>query len=350
MLLKNILPTAAIMAMALSGATAQTSPVRYGAEVPREVQVIYTRGLEFLAKSQEADGSWPSGDAGVRGGKGGTGITGMCLMAFLASGEDPNFGKYAGSVRKATRCIIAFQDPKTGWLPSCGYQHGFAMLALAEAYGQVNEELLWRGQPKTAKQRSIGQALELAVRCAVTGQSDQGGWRYNMGLDSDTSVSGAVLMGLLGARNAGIEVPDTCMEKALEYYRVGTDADGTVGYLSKGDKFDSYNRSAIAALVFAVGKKKDWKEYKATLKYSANDLTYVDRLYPCYYRYYIAQALFQGDVAAWSKWNRNTTDKLTELQQSDGSFDSKRHGPAYATSMSLVALALNYRFLPIYER
>ena len=38
-----------------------------------------------------------------------------------------------------------------------------------------------------------------------------------------------------------------------------------------------------------------------------------------------------------------------ENQNPDGSFDSQ-HGKVYATSMACLALALNYRFLPIYER
>ena len=346
----NRILLASVVMVAASTANAQTSRVRYGAEVPREVRVIYARGLDYLVRSQNDLGSWAKG----------TGIDGMCVMAFMASGEDPNYGKYAESVRRAIRDIIRIQDPKTGYLTDSGYHHGFAMLALAEAYGQINEELLWKGQPNADKRRSIGQALELAVRCAVTGQSKKkskahpaaGGWRYTIGDgDTDTSVSGAVLMGLLGARNAGIEVPDTCIEEALNLYRGFTEADGTVGYANKGDsRHWLHNRSAIATLVFAIGKKKNWKEYQATLAFSTNDLTSVRTAHPYYYRYYIAQALFQGDYASWRKWNRDAIDDLVDLQQKDGSFDGGTWGAPYGTSISLLALALNYRFLPIYER
>jgi hypothetical protein len=68
-----------------------------------------------------------------------------------------------------------------------------------------------------------------------------------------------------------------------------------------------------------------------------------------YQRYYQAQALFQGDVEAWKKWNRLLVQQLKATQQGDGSFTGQ-HGAATATSFSLLALALNYRFLPIYER
>jgi len=347
----NRILLATVVVVAASAANAQTTSIRYGAEVPREVQGIYARGLDFLVKTQKIDGSWDLADSMGSSNRLTNGLTGLCVMALLANGEDPNYGQYAGSVRRAIRSIIISQDPKTGYIPSSMYHHGFAMLALAEAYGHVNEELLWKSQPKTDKQRSIGQTLELAVRCAVTGQHPNlGGWRYSPGEDSDTSVSGAVLMGLLGAQNAGIEVPNTCIAKALKYFRDSTDDAGTVQYSGGHHSLGSENRSAIATLVFAVSKKKDWEEYQATLKYSVA-YQFPDRMqYPDYFRYYMAQALFQGDYSAWCQWNRRIIDELMTLQQSDGSFYPERFGPAYATSMSLLALALNYRFLPIYER
>ena len=66
-------------------------------------------------------------------------------------------------------------------------------------------------------------------------------------------------------------------------------------------------------------------------------------------RYYEAQALFQGDVAAWEKWNKLLVRQLKQAQQADGSFRGQ-FGTPVSTSLSLLALAVNFRFLPIYER
>ena len=74
------------------------------------------------------------------------------------------------------------------------------------------------------------------------------------------------------------------------------------------------------------------------------------RQWPEYARYYQAQALFQGDVEAWEKWNKLLIRQLKTSQHDDGHFDAQYGGPAIGTSMSLLALALNYKFLPIYER
>ena len=58
---------------------------------------------------------------------------------------------------------------------------------------------------------------------------------------------------------------------------------------------------------------------------------------------------FQGDIIAWEKWNKLLVRQLKESQLPDGSFRGQ-FGPSISTSLSLLSLALNYRFLPIYER
>ena len=63
----------------------------------------------------------------------------------------------------------------------------------------------------------------------------------------------------------------------------------------------------------------------------------------------MAQALFHSDLETWQAWNRRTVERLREMQREDGSFTSS-HGQVYGTGMSVLALALNYRLLPVYER
>lgn len=321
----------------------QDSSIRFGGQLPPEVDTIYERGLAWLASKQTDKGDWQDGYQGA-------GVNGICLMAFLACGEDPNYGRYAPNIRRAICAIIEAQEPKTGYLPDSMYNHGFAMLALSEAYGVVDESLLWQGAAGEQK-RSIAQALELGIKLAVSSQKNNqfGGWRYSpTATDADTSVTGAVLMGLLAARNAGMNVPDDTVKKALDYMARSTGTDGSVAYSGgMGGMGESMNRSAIATLVFSVGRHKDWDQYKATLKHIAGQLEHREAgSYAEYFRYYMAQALFQGDVDAWKKWNAAKIRELQQIQRPDGSFQSG----AYGTGMSLLALALNYKFLPIYER
>ena len=346
---KSIVTSVLLLLTLVPQCPAQDAQVRFGTDVPRDVEQVYERGLEWLATNQTKAGNWEGGDSGP-------GITGMCIMAFVTSGEDPNFGRYNENIRRAVRSMITGQTEATGFFGgnmghSSMYHHGFAMLGMSEVYGVLDEDSLWDAETKSDDRRSIGESLELAVRAAVTSQKNNqfNAWRYGPeATDADTSVSGAVLMGLLAARNAGIKVPDESIDNALDYFKSMTTNRGEVGYSGIGGG-GSANLKAIAALVFAIGKRKALKEYKGVLGAITVNLEHEEGNYPEYYRYYTAQALFQGDFDAWDKWNLKTARQLKDLQADDGSFQSQ-HGPAYGTGMSLLAMALNYRFLPIYER
>lgn len=316
-----------------------------GEVVSRDVQEIYSKGLAFLQQTQDGRGTWPAGEGA------GPGTTGLAVLAFLASGEDPNDGPYREVIRKGLRHIIGSQSGVTGYMGPSMYHHGFATLALCEAYGEVDDADLF-SEDDTGNKRTLGAAVELAVRAALTSQkrNRSGAWRYAPNAsDADTSVSGAVLMGLLAARNAGIEVPDESVDKAIGYFVSMTADDGTVGYASSSEGGgESLARSSIANLVLAIARRKELKAYQVTSRYIISNRD-AESTWPEYARYYQAQALFQSDVQIWTQWNDRLIQKLKRSQKPDGSFDGDL-GVTNSTSMSLLALAVNFRFLPIYER
>jgi hypothetical protein len=349
--LSSLAVSAAILSAAscLAAETTGFGPlVKYGDPVPRDVREMYDAGVRYLVKTQQPSGAWNDNQSGP-------GVTGMAMMVLLASGEDPNHGPYRDAIRKAIKNMIDSQNAQTGFLGGGGhesmYQHGFGMLALAEAYGAVDDRGLGAA-------RSIGAALELAVRAAVTSAKSNpyGAWRYSPDAkDADTSVSGAVMMGLLAARNAGIEVPDETITRAIQYFVSMTGPNGQVGYSgSPGGGSDAV--TSIAVLVEAIARKKDLAEYKRSLVYlkerslsaAAGDG------YPAYTRYYRAQALFQGDVTTWEQWNAGLVRELKAMQSKDGSFSGFAgrggSGGTVDTSLALLSLAVNYKFLPVYER
>jgi hypothetical protein len=347
MLLRATMLLTVCFVVAAAGPCRAQPPGNHSGEVvPRDIRELYDRGLKYLADTQAEDGGW------ANAGMGGPGTVGMALMVFLASGEDPNFGLYSVHVRRALRNIISAQDVGTGYIGNSMYHHGFAMLALAEAYGAVDDRNLWTDQKD---RRTIGQALELAVRTAITSQKKNplGAWRYSPdATDADTSVSGAVLVGLLAARNAGIEIPDQAIDKAISFYQQMTSSSGEVAYAGLGGFGESTARTSIATLVYSVARRKDLAEYKSTLGMLKQHLEFAGtdgRGYLEYTRYYEAQALFQGDVDAWEKWNKLLVRQLKQSQQPDGSITGQ-FGPQISTALSMLALAVNYRFLPIYER
>ncbi len=345
MILTKHLKSFALASLLASSLAAQDSAIRIGGEIPAEVDTIYERGLAYLARTQGEDGTWRSRSE--------HGITGLCLMAFLASGEDPNFGAHRHHIRAAVRAILSGQERDTGYFPNSMYHHGFAMLALAEAYGALDEETLWSTDDAKEDRRSIAETLEKAILLAVDAQKANrwGGWRYSpTSTDADTSVSGCMLMGLLACRNAGLAVPDETIRNALTYMQRNTASSGFVAYSGGiGGGGESMARSAVATLVYSVGHLRDTDEYKAALSHISERLDHKETAHTHYFYYYMAQALFQGNLDTWDRWNRPHAAMLAEQQAPDGSF-SGSYGEAYGTAMSLLSIALNYRFLPIYER
>ena len=87
------------------------------------------------------------------------------------------------------------------------------------------------------------------------------------------------------------------IDKAISYYKSMTSSGGQVGYSGVGGG-ESLARSSIAALVFALARRKDLTQYKATMQYLTEHLEQSPAQWQEYTLYYQAQALFQGDVEA----------------------------------------------------
>ena len=89
--------------------------------------------------------------------------------------------------------------------------------------------------------------------------------------------------------------------------------------------------------------------YQKTLKHLTERIDQPPSNWKYYTRYYMAQALFQSDFSAWQRWKGENNQLIQSMQRADGSIESN-YGWSYGTAMSLLSLALEYRFLPIYER
>ena len=299
--------------------------------IPAQAELVYEKGMQFLAKSQTDQGNWSDGNGSDPG------VVGLCVMAFLAHGEDPVNGPYSNHVRKGVEYIIKQQNDANGYIGNSMYNHAFATTALAEAYGMIPD-------PK------IAPALEKAVKLILSAQerNNFGGWRYTPdSRDADTTVSGCQMVALFAARNAGLEVPDKALKKALAYLKNNRSAEGSFGYTSgSGGK---PTLTAIGVMCLSIAKEKDSKGFENSVNYLKKNLDYRDRHYPYYFEYYMSQALFHADEAAWNEWNQKNIRYMSTIQNGDGSFPGN-HGSAFSTAGALLSLALNYRFLPIYEK
>jgi len=329
--LRSLASAATLLLAAVPLLPAQGLRQRPDDPIPAQLETLYERGLTYLARSQNDRGAWNDQTGSEPG------VVGLCVIAFLAHGEDPNHGPHAKAIRKGLDFILAEQRESNGYIGSSMYNHGFAALALAEAYGAVDN-------PK------IAPALEKSVQLILNAQNrnPQGAWRYTPdSRDADTTVSGCQLVALLGARNAGVPVPDEAITKGLAYMARCRGGDGAYGYTSASGGKPTL--TAIGVTCLALAKEKEGKGFRNSLRYLQENLNYRDRNYPYYFEYYMSQALFHADEGTWNEWNAKNLRYLATLQRPDGSWPGNK-GEAFSTAGALLSLALNYRFLPIYEK
>ena len=322
--------------IALSGVLVTSMPSAFAQltvqqqAIPRQVDRMYIKGLDYLLKNQKADGSF-------KGSYGNEVATyAFCIMSALAYGEDPEVGAYANMIKKCLNNILKNQQ-ENGYFGNSMYSHGFATLALSELYGMLPDE-------------RIGKALSKAVDLTLTAQKTNkiGAWRYSPDAvnDGDTSIVGCQFVSLIAARNAGIPVPDASYEDAIKFLEKCYCNKGGFDYTeSYGNSTGSVTLSAVGLLCMALYKDKTNKMYQPTLNLLKDNLNYKNTSYPYYFEYYMAQALFQADLPTWEIWNQKNIKLMEATQKPNGSW-----GDAYTTAFGLLSLALNYRFLPIYEK
>jgi prenyltransferase beta subunit len=326
----HVLCLFAIAGLTLGGARAQELFQESGDVSPAQIDRAYVRGMQYLARQQTSEGRWNDMPYGAE-----PAVVGLSVMAILAHGDDPNNGPYTAAIKKGIDFILRSQNAQTGYIGKSMYNHGFSVLALAEAYGHLEDERL-------------GPALEKGVNLILSSQTRNplGAWRYSPeSLDADTTVSGCQLVALFAARNSGLAVPEDAIQKGLKFFIKCQTPEGGFGYT--GASSPNGARTAIGCLVLALAKQKQSDVYQRAFRYLQG--APADVSYQQYYLYYASQAFFQNSPPAWNDWNKRNVRALVSTQNEEGGWDGQ-FGQTFTTAASLLSLAKNYRYLPIYER
>ncbi len=299
---------------------------------------IVEKGLTWLAAQQSEDGSYGS-DSNY--GKN-TAITGLAGLAFLADGDTPGRGRYGQNVRRCVDFILASRS-ESGLLAaetSHGpmYDHGFATLFLAEAYGM-------------SPQPELREAIRKSIRLIIGTQNDEGGWRYQpVKADADISVTICQIMALRAARNAGIYVPKDTIDKAVEYVRKSQNPDGGFRYmLNSGGSAFARSAAGVAALQYAgiySGPELD-KGLGYLMQFLPPQEQSVGHYF--YGHYYAAQAMFLAGDKFWRTWWPAVRDEILEKQSEEGYWQGQA-GNEYGTAMALIILQMPNRLLPIFQK
>ncbi len=355
--------------------------------------------LGWLARHQSPDGSWKAtGFAdqchgakcqGTGTSDYDTGVTGLALLAFLGAGythlspdgqtaDLRNPGKairFRDVVKKAVRWLVANQDadglvgPKVSKLM---YNQAIAALALAEAYGMTESQIL-----KDPAQK--------AIDYLTAAKNPYKAWDYTSSNRSssgrnDASVTGWCVMALKSARSSGLQVSEAALHEANDWIKSVTETNyGKVGYedLSQAGvhiivpgKNEQYaNHEALGAVGMMTRIFVDTDRSDPVLPLTASCLTQDLPVWDkakftndYYYWYYATLALFQydgpdsgGTGKYWKPWNEAIQKVLPKNQHAkadgcaEGSWDADDRwgfegGRVYAVAINALTMEVYLRY------
>lgn len=347
----------------------------------QQVDTSIDKALQWLASRQQRNGSFPTMAQGQPG------VTSLCTMAFAAHGHLPGEGPYGEQLSKAVDYVLSCQKP-SGLLAqvaprgvkisrqvshdigtSAVYNHAIASLLLSEVYAMG-------GADRAARLQSV---IEKSLEVTIIMQSwpkprevDEGGWRYLHpfhGIDSDLSLTGWQLMFLRSAKNAGFDVSDEPIDRAVKYVqRCFRPKFGIFNYTATEEDRRSRAMAGAGVLALAHAGFHNSQEAKAAGEWilqhdfdSYNEIEtftqteyYKDRYH--YGVFNCSQAMYQLGGRYWQEFFPPLLRTLLANQRTNGSWPAENHyedgkfGPAYTTALVVMALGAPNQLLPIFQR
>jgi hypothetical protein len=345
--------------LALSGRQAGMKDAllaRYGGDATTQEAVDLA--LDWLARNQRSDGTWsllgPYKDGATQENR--QAAMAMALLAFQGDGHTHRSnGPYQRNVKKGWDALLASQGAdgdffQFGTLAHHRiYTHAQCTIALCELYGMTGDSKL-----RDPAQRAINYLVRI--------QAPEGGWRYQPGSDSDTSVTGWVVMALQSARMAKLDVPEETLRRVSGFLDSASIHGGS-RYLYKPNSHETYAMTAEGLLCrqYLGWERNDSRLIDGVLFLSEHPIDWRER--NVYYWYYATQVMHHMEGDYWKKWNAVMRQALPQNQvqtgKERGSWDPIRPtrdewgvqaGRLYVTCLSTYMLEVYYRHLPLYSQ
>jgi hypothetical protein len=360
------------------------------------------QALAWLARHQLESGMWSltGEDPGGKGrysrgalNENKEAATAMALLAFLGAGNTnrPDT-KYGPVVDKAVTALLRQQDSAGSFYKAAGsdewmYTQAQCTMALCELYAMTNDS-------------KLREPCKKAVEFCLYAQGIQGGWRYRPQSDSDTSVTGWMVLALQSARNAKFDVPQENLDKVGKYLDLaaagpaglqtrqttvtvemqkmeqeklmsGTVLGSRYGYMEGEDVNNPVMTAEGLLCRMYLGWAQNDPRLVAGVEYLLKEYPPEWRIRDVYYWYYGTQAMFHIGGEYWERWNALLRDQLVAHQEPSGpergSWDpltkgwpketegadtwamNKAGGRLYVTCFSTYVLEVYYRHLPLYS-
>jgi curved DNA-binding protein CbpA len=295
------------------------------------------RGLDWLANTQDADGSWGSAAEDRNDNpspQDKNAMTGLALLCFLGPCELQDSPKYGKNVTRAIDFLATSQPSDDA------FSHAIWTEAICEAYTRT-------------KIKSLEKLAKAGAEIVVMGQHESGGWSsaYRNQTGPSSYHTGWNFDALSAAAFTGISIDglDEACDKAVEYIKKVQDPSGS--FIDKSGAFDSDLTGTRVVCLQTWKNSKSQEALKGLdwiIKHQATEWTNVNP----YEWYYQAQACFKatgvsGGAKYWRAWNENFQEIVCGAQKNDGSWSP---GVPFAGETDLLRTLFSIRMLEVYYR
>ncbi len=317
----------------------------------RDVDSAVARGVAFLMKSQRPNGGWLidqyEGEA--------TSAASLAMMACLAAGHVPGDSPFDASLQRGLQYVLDHQRPDGLLLDRHGhgplYCHGISTLFLAEVVGMT------RGDQAAECRRALERGVTLILDAQIVEKSARhaGGWRYlPQSNDSDLSVTAWQLLALRAAKNVGCDIPADAIDRAVAYVKQCSPKNGR-GFAYQPGQPPSPSMTAAGITALQACGLRDDPLATDGVDFLRQRMPKPAETYFLYSTYYAAVALHHHGGEPWEQAHPALFRDLLRRQQPDGGWPTGTAAEAplgriYATSLALLALTVEYGYLPIYQR
>lgn len=343
-------------------------------ETPDKYKPAIQKGLAWLVKQQNKDGSWPARDS-----QSDVASSAMAGLALLMEGSTPAKGKYADNIKNASdwlvrNCQTGDDDGLFGRrdrLDRTGYMlgQGYAVLFLASAYAREDKADAkdFSARLARARQREVEDVLKRAVQFAAKAQAQSGGWCLTACKEAqDLEDVGSTLVQILAlraAQQAGFEIPKDTLTKAFAFLEKLTTPQGGIPFSSRNAGKSGSERPGLTIAAFAstfgaeqlkADLAKKWFKYAestVTTRESYALFHYALALHALDDQGYAKLFDKKNPAIVWSKTRKKIFDEYTTSQSRDGSWTLRdwNPNPTFGAAIGLIVLQLDNDGVPIWR-